>query len=189
MSLADAERWNARYKSDIRDSFEKPRPLLVEYAHLLPSSGLALDIAMGLGGNAGFLINHGLQVIGIDISEVAIRCAHSRLPTLMTLVADLNHFYFPPATFDVIINFLYLQRDLWPVFTRALRPGGILIFETLTTEMLSIHPEIEPQYLLQPGELAHAFPDLNILLYREGWQEQPGRHPRAVGSLIAQRPM
>jgi hypothetical protein len=67
MSLDDARRWNARYQMDMRESFERPRPFLVEHAHLLPSSGLALDIAMGLGGNAGFYWLR-LRVIGVDIS-------------------------------------------------------------------------------------------------------------------------
>lgn len=187
MSIDDAHRWNARYTRDLRDSFEYPRPFLVEYSHLLPSHGLALDLAMGLGGNSGFLLEHGLRVIGVDISFVAMRKAHTRLPSLLPIVADLNDFFIPPISFEVITNFLYLQRDLWPVIAEALRPGGILFYESLTVEMLSIHPEIEPQYLLQPGELTQAFPRLKTLIYREGWQKGHNRHSRAVASLVAQR--
>jgi len=187
MSLDDARRWNARYQTGMRDSFEHPRPFLVEHAHLLPSSGLALDVAMGLGGNADFLLQHGLRVIGVDISDVAIRISASRLPGLMPVVADLSRFYLPPDSFDVIVNFLYLQRDLWAFYSSALRPGGILILETLTRDMLTIHPEIDPHFLLKPRELAHAFPSLQTLVYREGWQESLTTHPRAVASLIAQR--
>lgn len=187
MPIDDAHRWNARYSRDLRDSFEHPRPFLVEYSHLLPSHGLALDLAMGLGGNSGFLLEHGLRVIGVDISLVAMRKAVARLPTLYPVVADLNDFYIPPATFGVITNFLYLQRDLWPVIAEALRPGGILFYESLTKEMFSIHPEIDPNYLLYSGELAQAFPRLKTLIYREGWQKGQSRHPRAVASLVAQR--
>lgn len=187
MSSEDARRWNARYQTAPRDSFEHPRSFLVEHAHLLPSSGLALDVAMGLGGNAGFLLQRGLRVIGADISDVAIRIAASRLPGLMPVVADLSHFYLPPDSFDVIINFLYLQRDLWALFPSALHPGGILILETLTTDMLSVHHEIDPSLLLEPGELAGTFPTLQTLVYQEGWQASQTRHPRAVASLIAKR--
>jgi SAM-dependent methyltransferase len=185
MPIEDAHRWNSRYSSDLRESFEHPRPFLVENSNLLPQNGLALDIAMGLGGNSGFLIQHGLSVIGVDISLVAMRKAYTRLPSLFPVVADLNDFYIPPASFDVITNFLYLQRNLWPVITDALRPGGILFYESLTLEMLAIHPEIEMRFLLQPGELAQAFPRLKTLIYREGWQKGYSRHPRAVASLIA----
>lgn len=187
MSQEDARRWNNRYQSDMRDSFEQPRHFLVEQAHLLPTNGLALDVAMGLGGNAGFLLQRGLRVIGIDISVVAIRKAAAQLPTLIPVVADLTNFYFPNEYFDVIINFLFLERDLWTIYPRALRPGGILVFETLCNEMLSIHPEIDPSYLLATGELAHAFPTLRTLVYQEGWQASSTKHPRAVASLVAQR--
>ena len=189
MPLADAQRWDNRYQSDIRDSFEHPRHFLQEHAYLLPTSGLALDVAMGLGGNASFLLQHGLRVIGIDISSVATRKAAARLRGLMPVVADLTDFYIPPNTFDVIINFYYLQRNLFPAYAAALRPGGILVFETLTQEMHAIHPEIEARYLLEPGEVTHAFPTMKTLVYREGWQEPRTKHPRAVASLVAQRPV
>jgi SAM-dependent methyltransferase len=34
-----------------------------------------LDIAMGLGGNAAFLLERGLRVVGLDISWVALQRA------------------------------------------------------------------------------------------------------------------
>jgi tellurite methyltransferase len=185
MPVEDALRWNKRYQQEDHDSFNVPRPFLVNHAHLLPAMGLAFDAAMGLGGNASFLLQRGLRVIGVDISEVAVRQAKNHLPGLMGVVADLTQFYLPPATFDLILNFFYLQRDLWPEYVRALRPGGFLVIETLTEAMLTIHPEISPNYLLQSGELNKAFPNLETLIYQEGWQNQHGRHPRAVASLIA----
>jgi tellurite methyltransferase len=186
MSTADADRWNARYREEIRYSaFERPRPFLVENAGLLPVAGLALDVAMGLGGNAGFLLDHGLSVVGVDISSVAVRQAKRRLPSLMAVQADLTRFYFPVATFDVILNFYYLQRDLWPKYVRLLRPGGWLVFETLTQEFRSIQPDIDPSYLLAPGELGSAFPSLETIVYREGWVSGDTGHPRPVASLLA----
>jgi hypothetical protein len=53
--------------------------------------------------------------------------------------------------------------------------------------MHTIHPEIDPSFLLTPGELALAFPTLETLVYREGWQETSSRHPRAVASLVARK--
>ena len=193
MPLQDAIRWNTRYQEESRASFERPRPFLVENAGHLPPQGLALDAAMGLGGNAAFLLQRGLRVVGVDISIIALRQAKAQLPTLMAVLADLTRFHLPPNSFDVILNFYYLQRDLWPAYLRALRPSGLLLIETLTEEMRVIHPEISPAYLLQPGELRQAFSRglygdcLEILAYREGWQEQEGRHPRAVASLAAQK--
>ena len=93
--------------------------------------------------------------------------------------------WLPPATFDVILNFYYLQRELWPVYKFALRPGGLLFIETLTLDMLQIHPETGLEYLLQPGELFDSFADMQILVYREGWQTGKNGHQRAVASLVA----
>jgi len=112
MPIEDANRWNSRYQTDPRNSSNHPRTLLQEHAGLLPSHGLALDIAMGLGWNASFLIQSGLRVIGVDISYVAVCRAKNELPNLMGIVADLEQFQIPHNTFDVILDSLYLQRNL-----------------------------------------------------------------------------
>jgi hypothetical protein len=112
---------------------------------------------MGLGGNAIFLMQHGLQVIGVDISFVAVGKAKSKIPSLMAVVADLKKFYIPERTFSVIIDFLYLQRDLWVPMMMGLKKDGVMIIECLLEDMLSIHPEINPQFLLQTGELEQEF--------------------------------
>lgn len=188
MPDADAERWNKRYQEARYGAFEQPRQFLVENEALLPRQGQAIDLAMGLGGNAGFLLGRGLQVIGVDISIVAARLAKESYPALMAAVADLTRFYLPPYRFDLILNFYYLQRDLWPFIRDALRPGGVVVYETLTVDMRNVHPEIDTRYLLQPGELRSAFPGLEVLLYQEGWKDKAGEHPKAVAGLIARKP-
>jgi SAM-dependent methyltransferase len=189
MTKTDAERWNTRYLQDDRYStFIRPRPFLVENAQFLPKRGLALDVAMGLGGNAGYLLEQGLRVVGVDISSVAVMKARQRLPDLMAVVADLNAFYIPDQSFDAILNFYFLQRDLWQLYQRALRPGGVLFLETLTQEMLNIQPDMDPAYLLAPDELRKAFADWEILVYREGWEASRGGHLHPVASLVARIP-
>jgi len=185
---SDAARWDTRYNEEQLESFERPRPFLIEHAGLLPNQGLALDIAMGLGGNAGFLQERGLKVVGVDISIVALRKAKGRLPEVMAVQADLNDFWIPSRHFDVILNFYYLLRDLWPQYRQALLPGGLLLIETLTQEILQVNPQIDPAFLLQPGELRVAFSDLEVLTYREGWIDTDSRHPKAVASLVARLP-
>ena len=69
-----------------------------------------------------------------------------------------------------------------------LKPGGVLIMETMTIEMLHTRPDYSPEYLLQPGELRHAFAEWEMLVYREGWVEMGLNAPRAVASIVAKRP-
>jgi hypothetical protein len=189
MSSADAIKWNERYRSGVELAFESPRDFLIAQAQHLPERGLALDIAMGLGGNAGFLLEHGLRVIGVDISEVGARRAKARWPMLMSAVIDLTRYRWPACSFDVILNFYYCQRDLWPHFRSMLKPGGVLIMETMTIEMLRTRPDYSPDYLLQPDELRRAFSDWEVLTYREGWIEMGCNSPRAVASIVAKRPV
>ena len=187
MPVSDAQRWNERY---LQDEFQTPalaRPFLIENEAYLPEHGLALDVAMGRGGNAGYLLERGLNVVGVDISEVAVCFAKSRFPSLMAFVADLTHFYIPRCSFNLILNFYYLQRDLWSVYREALLPGGFLVFESLTLDMLESNPEIDPLYLLAPGELKRAFDDLQVLVYREGWILDDRGRSRAVASLVARK--
>jgi len=186
MPLTDAQRWNQRYLEDERfQKYIQPKSFLLDHAGLLPAQGIALDVAMGLGGNAAFLIERGLRVVGVDISDVGLRRAKARLPQLMAVRADLTHFSLPSRSFDLILNFYYLERSLWPEYRRWLRLGGLVIIETLLLEMQECQPHLDPAFLLEPGELMQAFSDLEILVYREGWETSAQGHPRAVASLIA----
>jgi tellurite methyltransferase len=188
MSSADAIKWNERYRSGVEGAFEAPRDFLVAQAQYLPEQGLALDIAMGLGGNAGFLIERGLRVIGVDVSEVGVRRAKARWPSLMGAVIDLGRYRWPTCSFDVILNFYYCQRDLWPLYRTMLKSGGVLFMETLTIETLRSRPDYDPNYLLRPGELRRAFAGWEVIVYHEGRIEVKDHSPRAVASLIARRP-
>jgi SAM-dependent methyltransferase len=188
MSHIDRDRWNARYLEYELPYSDQPRRFLVSNVAYLPKAGLALDAAMGLGGNAGFLLDLGLRVIGIDISEIALRAARQRFPALMAVQADLTQLRLPAQTFDLIMNFNYLERSLWSQYMHALKPGGILIIETLTEEFLEQRPEIDPAYLLARGELPRLFPKLEILVHREVRINEDG-HLRPLAGLVARRPM
>jgi hypothetical protein len=184
---SDALKWNDRYRAGVEAAFDQPRSFLIEAEKFLPRAGLALDVAMGLGGNAAFLIERGLRVIGFDVSEVAVRRAKDRLPTLMAAIIDLERFDLPAARFDAVINFYYLQRDLWPLYRRVIRSGGVLIMETLLQD--GSRSDVRPDYLLQPDELRRAFADWDILIYREGLQGQDCDSARAVASLVVRKPI
>lgn len=165
MAHADAARWNARYAQDGHHWQERrPRRLLREFAHLLPESGLALDAAAGVALHGLFLAERGLHVIALDISEVGLRLARQSAQKsglwLETAVLDLAHPWLPADYFDVIVNFRFLERATFPIYRQALKPGGLLFFETF----VKIDPQGEyPNHYLDPGELRAAFADFSIV--------------------------
>ena len=107
--------------------------------------------------------------------------------SIEALVADLEHAPLPTKEYDLIVNFCYLQRALAPQIVAALKPGGVLVFETYTLDQLQFGwgPK-NPDYLLRPGELREMFADLETLLYQEG-VIQGDRGPKAVASLIGRK--
>jgi 2-polyprenyl-3-methyl-5-hydroxy-6-metoxy-1,4-benzoquinol methylase len=169
MTSADAARWNKRYKKDGSHwQGRRPRQLLIEYARLLPTNGLALDAAAGVALHGLFLAECGLHVIALDVSEVGLRLAResalNRGLWLETAVLDLAQPWLPANYFDVIVNFRFLERATFPVYQQALKPGGLLFFETF----VKIDTKGDyPDHYLNPGELGAAFADFNIIHHKQ----------------------
>jgi len=193
--MNDSERfWDARYRTEEAVPERGPADFLVEHRHLLPAAGRALDVAMGTGRNALYLASLGYEVTGIDVSGVAVeRCreeAAARGLRVEAAQADLESYQLARESYDVVIDFYYLQRDLAPALAAALRPGGVLVFESFTTEQRRFGwgPQ-QDDFLLRPGELRTLFAGLEELVYREGLVEsQSGRGTKAVAGLVARKP-
>lgn len=191
MSDDAAAFWDERYREREAIPERGPAGFLVQSLDLLRRRGRVLDLAMGTGRNALFLAERGYDVTGIDISPVAVeRCLEkaSELGVeLRAVCADLRSYALPERTFDVILNFYYLQRDLCPAVSRALAAGGVLVFETFTTEQRKFDfGPTQDEHLLQPGELRTLFPELQTLRYREGVVKREGeRGKKAVAGLVA----
>lgn len=165
----------------------KPAQLLEEYLHLLPK-GLALDVAMGRGRNALYLAKHGFMVEGMDIDKAAVKIckdeASKRGVTVKTLYADLTNYRIRPNTYDIILCFYYLQRDLIPQMKTGLKRGGIVLFETfLIDQHIKCGKPRHKEYCFERNELLHLFKEFRILFYREGFVAKE----KALASLVAQK--
>ncbi len=184
--------WDERYRGEEAVPERGPATFLVEHRHLLPPQGRALDVAMGTGRNALYLASLGYEVTGIDVSGVAVeRCrqeAARRGLRIEAVQADLESYELPRAAYDIVIDFYYLQRDLAPALAAALRPGGVLMFESFTTEQRRFGwgPQND-DFLLRPGELRSLFAGLEVLAYREGLVESD-KGMKAVAGVVARRP-
>jgi SAM-dependent methyltransferase len=120
-----------------------------------------------------------LALLRADSSAIAVP-----QPSGIRLIqANLEELRLPEASFSLILCFHYLQRALFPQIARALRPGGLLLFETYTRAQLDCPggPR-NPAFLLEPGELRNAFPELRTLFYRELHAGQ------GIASLVAEKP-
>jgi tellurite methyltransferase len=184
-----AKEWDERYRQG-RTMPDEPAAFLVENLSLLPKSGRALDIAMGTGRNALYLASLGFRVTGIDVSAVAVEKCRQKAERLglpiEAIVADLERSPLPSEEYDLIVNFYYLQRSLAPQIVAALKPGGVLVFQSFTIDQVQFGRDWNPDYMLRPGELREMFADLETLLYHEGII-QGDRGPKAVASLIGRK--
>lgn len=184
-------KWDARYRANAR--FPEPARVLCENTHLLPESGRALDLACGLGAGALTLAEHGLQVCAWDLSPVAIErlrleCKAQAL-CLDAEVRDVTREPPMPASFDVILVAHFLDRALVPAIAAALRPGGLLFYQTFIREAVSGLGPSNPDYRLSRNELLRLFPRLVVRVYREeGRLGDLSRGARDVAQLVAERP-
>jgi SAM-dependent methyltransferase len=164
------EKWDRFYSSSPSHELE-PATVLAEYGHLLPNSGLALDLACGLGGNALFLARRGLRVTAWDISPVAIdrleALAGRSALTIEADVRDVDLAPFPHEQFDVIVVSRFLIRSLAGAIVDSLKPGGLLFYQTFVREKLSPAGPSNPDYLLAENELLGLFGGLRVMVYRE----------------------
>nr|WP_296750721.1 class I SAM-dependent methyltransferase [Thioalkalivibrio sp.] len=165
-----AQKWNARYQ-DADPAASRPCEVLKTFAYLLPPAGRALDLACGLGGNARLLAARGLETYAWDRSPVAIdrlqaHAAAQDLP-MRARVRDVEAEPPEPDAFDVIVVAYFLERDLAPALELALRPGGLLFYQTWTRESVDDRGPGNPLFRLAPNELLQLFPRLRVVSYRE----------------------
>lgn len=179
MSSSDQARWDERHAQS--QSTTAPAEFLreiVESAAWSVPRGQALDIACGKGRNAIYLAERGFDVTALDISAVALdagrRLAQERNLKIDWRQCDLTAADLPIAAFDLIVSFNYLERTSIASIKQAVKPGGLVIFETYLIDQAAVgHPK-NPDYLLKHNELLDDFRGFRVLLYREGKYAESG---------------
>lgn len=171
-SSADQKRkWDERYRGTAVGA-ARPAQVLRDFAHLLPVQGDALDVASGLGGNAVFLARRGLRVQAWDLSEVAMAKLRDHAADqgleITPQARDLSCERLPRAAFDVIVVSRFLDRSLPSALVAALRPGGLLFYQTFVRESVGgAQGPRDPDFLLGVNELLRLFCTLRLVAYRE----------------------
>lgn len=168
--------WDQRYNTDEYIYGTEPNGFLAEHAKLL--TGPVLSLAEGEGRNAVFLASLGLNVLGVDGSEVALtkarKLAASRNLEIQTEQVDLG-VYTPPANhFGSVISISAhlpssIRKRLYPLIEQSLKPGGMLLLEAYTLDQIKRDtggPK-DPDMLMSREILEQAFPSCEPILSRE----------------------
>ncbi len=188
MNPANRTKWNEAHRGK---SAGEPEPFVVEMIPMLPRGGLVLDVAAGRGRNALALARAGMRVVAADFSEVAMPIladlACSQQLPIFPLLADLDKFALRDRSLDAIVDVNFLDRALFPDFSRALKPGGVLLAETFLIDQAEIgHPK-NPDFLLKHYELRELMGELELLRYREGLVAYPDGSRAWRAGAVARR--
>lgn len=196
----DSSFWDERYSSEGYMYGLKPNTFLAEHYNILGSP--VLSLAEGEGRNAVFLASRGLDVVGVDYSQVALEKANELARTqgvrIGTVHADLASFEPGEHSFGSVISISAhlpssVRATLYPLVEKCLKPGGILLVEAYTEAQLAYDtggPK-DPDRLMSAEKLTREFPNLEPLFVRElerdvieGWGH---KGKGAVVQFIARR--
>ena len=177
-----------------------PARFLVQQLHRLPK-GKVLDMAAGSGRHSLFFAAHGYQVEAIDrdaqaLAHLSATARKRKLTTVITRITDLEQPapYEPDLgkeTYDVIVVFFYLYRSLFPCLIEALKPGGVLVYETFTIDNYFHHKHPKRwEFCLAHNELLRLTSSLHVLHYDEGGHTGDQTSDSVyTAQLVAHKPM
>jgi SAM-dependent methyltransferase len=185
MAIEDGHRWNARYEGHPVAEPSPPDALtMAGLIDVVGTSGRALDVACGTGGQTVWLAQRGFNVVAIDASEAAVdltttaAAAGGVADRVDAEVVDLDA-GMPSGlgNFDVIVCQRFRGIALYDAFVNRLTAGGLAVVTVLSeTGAASPGPFHAPS-----GELLRAFTrsDTEILFHTESDGQE---------SLILRRP-
>ncbi len=192
----DVVRWNRKYENIPGNA---PQPVdahgeaeLAAQEHFLNNCGTALELASGRGRNALYIASLGYDVIAADCALNGLRScqatARSAALPVYPMACDLETYRFPHNSFDLVSVVRFLHRPLFAEITSWLRPGGLLFYKTFSTGFLSINPRFNPDYLVRPGELIHAFRHLQLLASDRDYRDTAENPETGTSFILARQP-
>ena len=162
--------WEKHY-ADVDVGDQTIASVLTENEQLLSGQGQALDYACGLAANGRWLAAKGYAVSAWDASVVAIdklkQFAEKNKLKLRAEVHDLEKCPPNAPAFDVIAVGFFLHRPTLRNLYQALKPNGLLFYQTFLGEQKNGRGPSNANFRLKPDELTEVFADMEILFYRE----------------------
>lgn len=163
--LEDKQRWNEKYL--VAPMPKETSEILVNNMALV-HKGRALDIACGMGRNTHYLADNGFIVDAVDFSDYALKQVRDA-NNITKIEADLDSYIFEEDAYDLILKINYLDRKMFPSIMKALKKGGVFIYETFvkTPTEEGYHNPTNSDFHLDLDELPKAFDKLEIISYEE----------------------
>jgi SAM-dependent methyltransferase len=178
---------------------QPPSPWVQRWTPLIQGAAGAaprvLDLACGHGRHTRWLASQGCHVTALDrdaaalasLQELSTDPGTGTHPRVDTLLADVENGPWPleGQQFDAVVVTHYLWRALWPVLLNAVRPGGVLIYETFATGNETVGKPSRPDFLLRHGELLEVCAGWCVVAFEDGYLNDP---PRYIQRIAAVRP-
>ena len=170
MSDEDRVRWDLRYaaRQDLGADDIGPPAVFTRYAEMIPTAGRALDVACGRGASSVWLAQRGMDVLGIDVSPVAVRVArelarrHQVTERCRIDVADLDAGLPAGPPVNMLLCNMFRDPRLYGALVDRLAPGGLLAISVLS----EVGAEPGP-FRAREGELTEAFGALQVIAAHE----------------------
>ena len=182
--------------ADAHDPIDPPSAFFLQQSERLVRTaeiGPVLDLACGSGRHSLAAAARGLDVLAVDRNAEALADLAAQAPEtggIRVQQVDLEG-ESPPrlleAGFGAVLVFRYLHRPLSAWIESLLRPGGLLLYETFTTDQrgLGWGPGRDA-FLLEPDELPKLFPGLEVDFFEEGLTVEA--RPAHTARLVASKP-
>lgn len=173
MAQKDKIKWDKKYQETTSLlNHREPSEKLIKIVEKTKGKK-ALDVASGAGRNSIYLANNGFDVEALDISSVALEALNNRgFKNISCKLVDLDEYELPKNLYDLIVMTNFLDRNLIPKLSNALKIDGVLFIETYMEDEMNEKPASNPDFLLKKNELKTFFDDnFELLDYEEFFNE------------------
>jgi cyclopropane fatty-acyl-phospholipid synthase-like methyltransferase len=171
--------WDERYAGEEYHFGTEPNAFLKSQRALLKPGMFCLAVADGEGRNGVWLAEHGLDVLSVDSSSVALEKARQlsqqRGVTMRLEQADLMQWDWGENRFDIVVAIFIqfaspgMREQMFGHIKRCLKPGGVLLLQGYTPRQLHYRTggPSQAENLYTETLLREAFADMEIIELRE----------------------
>ncbi|MBV8494099.1 MAG: methyltransferase domain-containing protein [Alphaproteobacteria bacterium] len=161
----------------------EPSHWVRRFASLIRQGGNVLDLAAGSGRHTAFLLEMGFRVTAVDRDVAALQPLAGPGCTVREMDLEAGAAWQLGGGYHGIVVTNYLHRPLLSAVGAALAPGGVLIYETFAAGNERFGRPSNPDFLLCPGELLHAFASLTVIAFEQGEVSRP--RPAVIQRIVA----